>query len=309
MARKMKTILIVLSVALAVIVVISLAATYLMGKMGMGPMKRIAIDRTPADLTGENVTYHEEEFIATVDGEKVVGALFLPDGMSSASDVVIISHGFASCADLLRAKAKSFALAGVPAMVYDFRGGSNDSKSDGATEAMSVSTEMADLNAMIDAIKKKPGFENTRIYLIGESLGGLITAMVGANRDDVSGLFLCFPAFHTPENARTSFKTKEDIPQSIDMFGMRTGSLFWQELWDLDLYTEITKYTGDVLIFYGTKDPAVPFQYIKKANDVYLNSTAILVEGAGHGFDGDNEKSVLKTIYEQIRTKRGSSKE
>lgn len=106
--------------------------------------------------------------------------------------MVFLSHGFGSSAVLMEHKAKSFAMSGIASVIFDFRGGSHKSKSDG-------------------------------------------------------------------------------------------------------------KYHGDVLIFHGTKDPAVNISYSIKGDQTYQNSELFVVEGAGHGFSGDEEQSVLKTVYHFIK--------
>lgn len=308
MQEKMKSGKRIMKVLIAMAVLLCLGIVFLLytfGKVGMGPLKTIALNRPPVQLADEMFRYSGQDFSVAVGSQTVRGTLYVPDHTSSHENVVIISHGFATTGSVLAAKAKSFAQAGVPALVYDFRGGSNNSSSDGSTVDMTLSTEKADLNAVIGKIRQMPGFEHTNVYLMGESFGGLVTALTGAERADIAGLILCFPAFHTAASARDSFPTPADIPETVDAIGMTTGRNFWSELWNLDIYEEIAKYDGEVLLLYGTADPAVPQEYILQANEAYRNSALMLIEGAGHGFSGDDEKSTLKTAYQFIiKTRR-----
>jgi len=285
----------------AALVLFAIWCVWQLGTNGVGPLRMLAVNRSPVQLAESMQEFREEEFSVLVDGEHVNGLLYVPTSESEHSSVIIISHGFNSPADTMKAKAKSFAAAGIPALVFDFRGGSTISMSDGQSENMTISSEVADLNAVIDHIKISGGFENSDIYLMGESMGGLVTALTASKRTDISALMLCFPAFHCADTARTSFASKDEIPSVVSAMGMNVGRNYWAELYDMDLYKEIEETEIPILIFYGTKDPAVPAQYIEKANETYRQSELFIIEGAGHGFSGDDEKSVLKTCLEFMR--------
>ena len=57
---------------------------------------------------------------------------------------------------------------------------------------MSVSTEISDLEVVIDYIKNNVFPE--KLFLYGESQGGFVSALTGAKRKDISGLVLLYPA-------------------------------------------------------------------------------------------------------------------
>lgn len=279
---------------------------YLLGCIGMGPLHFIGYNRKPFQIGTEQNSYSEITFEIGPEGEMVRGMYYAPDDIRQDSPMVIISHGYNSSARLLASKAKSLAQAGIPALVYDFRGGSSHSLSDGESIDLSVSTETSDLNAVIAYVKTIDFVDERKICLLGESFGGLITAHVSANRDDINKIVLCFPAFHAPESSRTGFASKDEIPKSIRSMGLKTGRKFWSELYDMDIYKEIPSYKGEVLIFHGTEDPAVDPAYSRKAVSLYRNAKLVIIDGAGHGFNGKDEIDVYSQILEYLKEEKHS---
>lgn len=251
------------------------------------------------------------EFQCICDGEKIVGKLYLPEDGRSKREIVILSHGYAAAGDLCYVKAKSLAAAGVPTITFDFRGGSLIGKSEGKSENMTIFSEKRDLNAVIEYALQLSWVDAKKLYLSGESLGGMVTALVAAERKDIGGIVLFYPALHTPESARETFATVDDIPEATDTFELKMSKAFWKELWEMDVYEEIQKYKGKVIIMHGTEDQAVDPQYVMRANQLYEDSELFLIEGAGHGFANNDEKSVLKTFYafiQKMNVKIGADK-
>ncbi|ADL49964.1 alpha/beta hydrolase [Clostridium cellulovorans] len=284
-------------VLLILIAAITIWILITLGKVGMGPCKFLLYNKKPVLLSEQKFAIAEKEFSCVVNGEKISGTIYIPEDERRSREILIISPGFNSTEAMLASKAKSFAISGTPAVVFDFRGGSSSGKSEGDSTNMSISTEMSDLNAVIGYVQGLEWVNKEKIYLLGESMGGLVSALTAAEHKDIAGLVLCFPALDKAESTRKTFSNMDKIPDTINMFGLLTGKKLWQELYEMDVYEKIKKYTGPVIIMHGTKDPAVDLSYSEKANNVYTNSQLFVVEGAGHGFNGDDEKSVLKTIY------------
>ena len=103
---------------------------------------------------------------------EIYGRLYVPCKKNGALPCVILSHGYNSCCGDLEDMARSLAECGVLAYSYDFCGGSVRSQSSGRSVDMSISSEMDDLNKVIEFIRNLENADNDRIYLYGESQGG-----------------------------------------------------------------------------------------------------------------------------------------
>ena len=134
----------------------------------------------PAD--GEAVrTFTVEETSFQRDGKHIYAKLLLPRG-EGPFPLVILAHGFNGNSDKVEPYAMAYAENGIASCVFDFIGGGEGSRSDGSIRDMSVLTEAADLNAVIDSLKQRKEFDPTRIFLFGRSQGGFVAAYVAEER-------------------------------------------------------------------------------------------------------------------------------
>jgi len=292
----MKKILKIIGIIILCIVIVASVFIY-RGIKGHGTLNFLSYLAGPFELTDTVYEVQENAIEVVNDNETIRGKMFIPDDGADTRNVVILSHGFNCACNLLENKAKSLAASGVATVVFDFRGGSHNSQSDGTDTDMTVYTEISDLNAVIDYVKQMEWFSEDGLFLMGESFGGMVSALTAAERNDVSGLILCFPALHSADSARENWESVDDIPETLAVGNMTTSKAFWETLWNLDIFEKISSYTGRVIIFHGTSDPNVDYHYSIKANEIYENSELFLVEGAEHCFGGDDALSVLKSIY------------
>ena len=116
------------------------------------------------------------------NGQLVRGVIFRPDGGDEKFPAVIFSHGFGSCYAELIHHGDGFAESGIVCVFFDFCGGGAASTSDGDMKNMTVETEAADLDAVLDTVMELPYINSEAIYLQGESQGGFVSAIVGARR-------------------------------------------------------------------------------------------------------------------------------
>lgn len=259
----------------------------------------VSADMSSSSGGTEGASFALSELSFERDGLSIYGRLYEPAGeQAGEAPVVVICHGFASsCEDTAR-DAERLVAAGVTCYAFDFCGGAPQSKSDGSMLEMSVLTEMADLNAVIDGLLEEGVATEGQLYLMGESQGGLVCSLVAAERpDDVAGLALIYPALSIPDDARERFSDASEIPDEVEgLFGVTVGRTYYADVLDLDPFELIGGYEGPVLIFHGDEDDVVPVSYSECAAEVYENAELHVVEGAGHGFSDEQLDGVCEEI-------------
>lgn len=183
------------------------------------------------------------------------------------------------------------------------------SMSAGKTHDMSVLTEVADLEAVIDYVVKLPHIDPSHLLLMGCSQGGLVSALTAAKRrKQITKLALFYPALCIPDDARSGkmmFARFDpcNVPQRVRCGPMKLGRRFVTDVLELDPFTAITPYPGPVLIVHGTKDPVVHPQYAHRAYAAYggrpggKNLVQLeMIEEGGHGFSRSGDAVAMEKL-------------
>lgn len=200
--------------------------------------------------------------------------------------VAVISHGFNGTHHFGRDYFETLNNLGYIIYTFDFPNGSVNSRSDNNTMEMSIIDEKNDLKAIVHHYLNRPDIDRNRVVLIGESQGGLVSALAaGELKDTVSNLVLVYPALCIPDNWNERYKTVEEIPDTTYLWNVPMGRRFFEEIRNLDVYGSITGYEGPVQIIHGSKDPIVPLSYSEEAMKRYKNAHIGVIPGAGHGFN------------------------
>ncbi|WKY42951.1 alpha/beta fold hydrolase [Eubacteriaceae bacterium ES2] len=255
-----------------------------------------------ANQTSGKEAYVLKELVIQNEGMKIYGQLYLPENGVGHYPTVIIGHGFGGSYTDNIENARILAQAGYACYIFDFCGGSPYSSSDGSMLEMSVMTEVDDNEAVLEYIKSQKFVDNQNIFLMGESQGGLVAALTASDYiSEIKGLILYYPAFLIPDNARTQYQTIEDIPDNVNIFGMRIGGKYYEDVFDLNVYDTINSFTKDVLIIHGDKDSIVPIFYSEKAVAAYRDAELITVQGAGHGFHGNDAEFALQSTIHYLK--------
>lgn len=231
------------------------------------------------------------------DGKEIYGQLYLPKDLDKKVPMVIISHGYGGNYQYSAVYARYLVQQQIACYVFDFCGGSPDSKSSGTMTEMSVLSEKADLLSVIDMIKELDFVDQKQIYLLGESQGGFVSMLAVLERiDDIKGMILFYPALVIPDDARKKFPKGSNIPEVINHIGYQIGRNYYLGILDMDCFEAIQGFNKDVLIIHGTKDSLVPIDYSRKAKEIYPHAKLIEIDGADHGFKGqDLQFALLKT--------------
>lgn len=248
-----------------------------------------------------NTTYNykTEEIYFNNGGKSVFGVLYRPEGEQGQWPLAVFSHGFGGSYRDGRDYAQTLAAKGYAVVCYDFCGGSNHSRSDGSTTEMSIFTEEQDLLAVVDSLKAMPFIDKEKIYLLGESQGGMVSALAAADRpDDFRSVMLMYPALCIPDNAVEWFGTADNIPDTYNLWGVRLGRVYFERLFGFDVFDHISRYQGPVLLVHGDRDGVVPLRYSQQAAERYANAELHIIQGAGHGFGGKDFRQSLEYVVD-----------
>ena len=232
-----------------------------------------------------------EEIIIPGPNGDIYGVLKAP-ASGGPVPLVILSHGFGGNHAFCQAAADRFAANGFAAYSYDFCGGGFGSRSSGTMMDMSVLTEAADLNAVIDRFKADPRF--SCILLWGASQGGFVSAYVSASRpDDIKAAVLEFPAIVLQDDSEARRQADGTFPETVSIMGVKVSRMYDEDATSFNLYDMLPQYPGPVLILHGDKDPIVPLRYSEKAAETFPDARLIVYPGQGHGFTGSAAQQAL----------------
>ncbi|MDO5063799.1 MAG: alpha/beta fold hydrolase [Actinomyces bowdenii] len=231
----------------------------------------------------------------TVEGQRLGGLAYIPDDASlSPAPLVICCHGMEGSHTRVAPMARRFAAAGAVAVCLDFRGGGG-SASDGDPLAMSVLTELADLEAVLAEACAWTEVDSSRVALFGLSLGGAVAALAAARRpQQISALALWYPALGLARDLRAHFRSLEAVPAEFDYRGSRLGRAYARDAWGLDVDAELSSYRRPVLLVHGDQDRAVPLSVSLRAASALPDAEVVPIPGAAHGFGDANWERAMR---------------
>lgn len=215
----------------------------------------------------------------------------------SRCPAIIFSHGYNGSNSNFECECRYFASRGYVTYAYDFCGGSVGSKSSGATTDMTVFSEKEDLLAVIMRVRMLDCVDEKNIYLVGASQGGLVTTLAAEEAQKlIRGMILYFPALCIPNDWRKRFRTEEEIPEVVKWWGMDLGRNFFMAIREYDVFENIGKFCGDVLIIQGDKDSIVLAADSEKARKLYKNAKLVVLPGEGHGFSPRGTQKAMELM-------------
>ena len=165
---------------------------------------------------------------------------------------------------------------------------------------MSVLTEVQSLK---DAIRIASGMEYTdpqKIYLMGSSQGGLVTALTAEEVTNIAGLFLFYPAFSLPDDIRSSFPKLDEVPETFNLLGTKIGKKYITDIYDMDPYANLDKLGMPVHIYHGKDDNIVPLTASKKALKTLPNARLTTLEDTGHALTPEQQAQIGFEIADEI---------
>lgn len=256
-------------------------------------------------------TYSTREIWCKNGDANIYGVAYVPSTNEKAP-LVVFSHELGNSHASGERYAERLAEAGYAAYVFDFCGGTvGGNKSDGNNVGMSVMTEASDLEAVLDAAAGWDFVDPDRIVLLGGSQGAVVTSVAGVrNADRIAGMMLMYPPFTIPDDMHAMFSSKESVPEEFDLFGgwIRVGRNYATDVWDLDCYSNLAGYAGDVLLLHGDCDTTVDISVSQRAVEVIPNCEFHTIAGGGHEFFGPQFEDAMGRIlgYMERHVARGA---
>lgn len=248
-----------------------------------------------ANETDDADTQPGEELWIKNGNRNIYGILNRPAEMTGKHPIAIIVHGFNGTHHWGRNYFDMLSSVGYMCYTFDFPCGSVGSRSDNNTMEMSVLDEQHDLETIVKYFKSRPDVDASRIVLVGESQGGLVSALTAADIPaDIYRLVLVFPAIGMADNWNR--RPVESIPDTTRVWDVPLGKRFFMELRDVHAFDVIGRYEKPVLILQGDADNIVSLSSSERAAGKYKDARLYVIHGAGHGFKPDELQESLQEI-------------
>ena len=185
-------------------------------------------------------TYTTQEIWVQNGDDRIYGVAYVPAAEEGKKvPLVIFSHELGNDHTSGERYAERLAEAGYATYVFDFRGGTvGGNRSDGSNSEMSILTEASDLESVLAAAKTWDFVDPDKIVLLGGSMGGLVTTVVGStHQDEIAGMILMYPALSAKDDSGAEqYQSEDDVPEDVSLFGgwIHVGKNYITDLWTVD---------------------------------------------------------------------------
>ena len=244
------------------------------------------------EQTTPEVAYTTQEIWVQNGDNRIYGVAYIPASEADRKlPLVIFSHELGNDHTSGERYAQRLAEAGYAAYIFDFCGGTvGGNRSDGSNNEMSVLTEASDLEAVLASAKTWDFVDPDKIVLLGGSMGGLVTTVVGSgHQDEIAGMILMYPALSAKvDSGAEQYQSEDEIPEDVSLFGgwIHVGKKYITDLWTVDFDQLLSSYQGHMLLLHGDKDTTVPLSYSEAAKDIIPDCEFYVIKDGGHEFFG-----------------------
>ncbi len=240
------------------------------------------------------------------DGKKLWGVLSLPEG-DTKSPVLLVCHGFSESKSRRKfvEMARFLARAGFATFRFDFSG---CGESEGRLQEMSIEREVADLEVAYNFLVKERGIDETRVAILGHSLGALIGVLFQARLKKAKALALASPALAQRRLIRQWFGTKElrlwkkegylDTPKG------RVGLRYLIEAESRNWLEVVSRIEVPTLVIHGEKDEEIPERFAREVFQLLgsPDKEMRIIENAYHSLESRGARIALTLfILEWLR--------
>ena len=243
--------------------------------------------------------YEKREIHVDRDGMDLYGVAHVPSGVEEKMPTVIISHELGATLDRVKGYGEALAKEGYVTVCFDFCGGGWGSRSDGELLDMSVLTEKADLEAVLEEVKQWDFVDTDSIYLMGNSQGGFVTALTASeHREEIRAVILIYPAFSIYDDVHGMFGSPDEIPETHSLLGLRLGNRYFVDIWEQEPYERMKEYGKNILLIHGDRDSIVPISYSDKLAETIDRVEYHVLRGADHGYLGTDFELAVSYILD-----------
>ncbi len=258
------------------------------------------VTEAPTEKSTENIiedsSATEKKFTCYVDGQRVGGRLYHPEGEGPFPTIVFVP-GMGMNYYLYAELFENLNNEGIAVAAFDCRGNAPTSTiSDGKFSEMTPSRLKNDIMAVTDFISAYQMVDSENLFIMGHSLGGLTAALTAAETPDkYKGMIGYDPAYQMPDESRKLFSEE---PETYMFDGVEIGEPFAKELMAIDVVESIKSYDGNTIILTGTGQAIYSLapDIMEAAAEALPNGELIVVEGADHQFSQNFEELIQYTV-------------
>ena len=260
--------------------------------------KNVEQETTTVLSQSRGIQTEEIEYKIVDNNKNIYGVIHRPiDYTNEKYPLLVISHGLGGTADSVTKYANDISKTGFIVYRYDFSGGGENSRSEGKTIDMSPLTEREDLRVVHNDVLNLDYIDKQNVFLMGCSQGGLVTSITSPEYiDKIKAEILLYPAFVAQDMVHEGYNSIDEIPDSQWFNWLTLGKKYYTDMWDYDAYVDAEKFTKDILLIHGNQDKVVPISYAEKLANDMSNVEYHIIDGAGHGFNGNDYDIALKYI-------------
>ena len=259
------------------------------------------VTEAPTEKSTENViedsSATEKKFTCYVDGQRVGGRLYLPEGEGPFPTIVFVP-GMGLNYFIYDEIIKPVNDEGIAVVSFDCRGNAFASTtSDGEFSEMTPTSLKKDIMAVTDFISAQQIVDSENLFIMGHSLGGLTAALTAAETPDkYKGMIGFDPAYQMPDAYRELYPEGTEIPEALNAH--TEGKAFIEESMSIDVVDEIKSYDGNTIILTGTGQAvySIAPNIMEAAAEALPNGELIVVKGADHGFSQHLKELVQYTV-------------
>ena len=265
---------------------------------------------TEGEETMSTGTYTTQEIWVQNGDNRIYGVAYVPN-TDKKVPLVIFSHELGNDHTSGVRYAERLAEAGYAAYVFDFCGGTvGGNRSDGSNREMSILTEASDLESVLSTAKSWDFVDPDKIVLLGGSMGGLVTTVVGStHQDESAGMILMYPALSAKDDSEAEqYQTEDDVPEDVSLFGgwIHVGKNYITDLWKVDFNQLLSSYQGHMLLLHGDKDSTVPLSYSEEAKEIIPDCEFYVIKDGGHEFFGQPFEDAMGYILPYLEKQLNS---
>ena len=165
---------------------------------------------------------------------------------------------------------------------------------------MSVLTEVQNLRDALQFDSSLPFVNTNRLYLMGSSQGGFVSALLTQEVANLAGVFLLYPAFSLPDDIRSTFPSLEAAPETFNLLGTNISKKYLADVNPIDAYEGLSKISAPVHIYHGADDFIVPITASKKAVKTLKDACLTTLDETGHSLSPEQQAQIGAEIADEI---------